>query len=285
MTTEDIEDWMYNQLDYTTHLLHGVVHMNGYGHILRVNGREGGSWLLSGRHIMDFWDRLCKVLGVRQVSVMDVSKKYGLEFRLLHSVIKGHPWYGDWGYEFGGGSYAITHEAYDNAIETLANMPLSTLSSQGRKPRTRLHDLIAFYQSLSDQELVTSRDLFRYLTTLLHDANKNRTMVDYRTAKKVKSSDSRVVCVWNMSDIVRVEEAMFRVLKAVSGSCWVSWGSLRGAVCRVGRPELLDYCLKELKGKRAADGMVVNARSNPDSGTLEYRLTLHSDICFHNQLM
>ncbi|KAM0030506.1 putative chromatin regulator PHD family [Helianthus debilis subsp. tardiflorus] len=278
MTAEDIEDWMYNQLDYTTHLLHGVVHMNGYGHILRVNGREGGSWLLSGRHIMDFWDRLCKVLGVRQVSVMDVSKKYGLEFRLLHSVIKGHPWYGDWGYEFGGGSYAITHEAYDNAIETLANMPLSTLSSQGRKPRTHLHDLIAFYQSLSDQELVTSRDLFRYLTTLLHDANKNRTVVDYRTAKKGKSSDSRVVCVWNMSDIVRVEEAMFRVLKAVSGSCWVSWGSLRGAVCRVGRPELLDYCLKELKGKRAADGMVVNARSNPDSGTLEYRLEPGSSI-------
>ncbi|KAK9059030.1 hypothetical protein SSX86_021649 [Deinandra increscens subsp. villosa] len=275
MTTEEIEDWMYNQLDYTNHLLHGVVHMNGYGHILRVNGREGGSWFLSGSHIMDFWDRLCKVLGVRQVSVMDVSKKYGLEFRLLHSVIKGHPWYGDWSYEFGGGSYAITHEAYDNAIETLASMPLSALSSQGRKPRTHLHDLIAFYQTLSNQELVTSRDLFRCLTTLLHDANKNRTMVDYRTAKKVKSSDSRVLCVWDMSDIVRVEEAMFRVLKAISGSSWVSWGSLRGAVCRVGRPELLDYCLKELKGKQASDGMVVNARSNPDSGTLEYRLTLH----------
>ncbi|KAL8196049.1 hypothetical protein R6Q57_025049 [Mikania cordata] len=272
MTTEEIEDWMYNQLDYTNHLLHGVVHMNGYGHILRVNGREGGSWFLSGSHIMDFWDRLCKVLGVRQVSVMDVSKKYGLEFRLLHSVIKGHPWYGDWNYKFGGGSYAITREVYDNAIETLANMPLSTLSSQGCKPRTHLQDLIAFYQSLSDQELVTSRDLFRCLTTLLHNANKNRTMVDYRTAKKIKFSDSRVLCVWELSDIVRVEEAMSKVLKAVSGYSWVSWASLRGAVCRVGRPELLDYCLKELKGKRAADGMVVNARSNPDSGTLEYRL-------------
>lgn len=273
MTNEDIEDWMYNQLDDTNHLLHGVVHVNGFGHILRVNGREGGSRVLSGTNIMDFWDRICKVLGVRQVSVMDVSKKYGLEFRLLHSVVKGNPWYGNWGYQFGAGSYAITHEAYDEAIETLANIPLSTLStSQGRKPRTHLQDLIAFYQSLSERELVTSRDLFSYLTTLIHDANKNRTMLDLGSHKKAKLSESRVLCVWNMSDIIRVEEAMFRVLKAVSGSSWVSWRSLRGAVCRVGRPELLDYCLKELKGKQAADGMVVNARSNPDSGALEYRL-------------
>ncbi|KAL4560967.1 hypothetical protein LXL04_033125 [Taraxacum kok-saghyz] len=270
MTTEDVEDWMYNQLEDTNHLLHGVVHVNGYGHLLRVNGREGGSRVLSGTHIMDFWDRLCKLLGVRQVSVMDVSKKYGLDFRLLHSVVKGHPWYGDWGYNFGAGSYGITLESYNTAIETLANTPLSSL--QSRKPTTHLQDLISFYQSLSDQELVTFRDLFRYLTTLTHDANKNRTTDDFLTSKRARLSDSRVLCAWNMGDIVRVEEAMFRVLRAVSGSAWVSWRSLRGAVCRVGRPELLDYCLKELKGKHAADGMVVNARLNPVSDSIEYRL-------------
>lgn len=64
-TTDDVEDWVYHQLEDTTHLLHGVVHSNGYGHLLRVNGREGGSRVLSGSHIMDFWDRLCKALGVR----------------------------------------------------------------------------------------------------------------------------------------------------------------------------------------------------------------------------
>lgn len=65
MTTEDVEDSIYHQLEDTTHLLHGVVHTNGFGHLLRVNGREGGSGVLSGSHIMDFWDRLCKLLGVR----------------------------------------------------------------------------------------------------------------------------------------------------------------------------------------------------------------------------
>lgn len=64
-TTDDVEDWVYHQLENTTHLLHGVIHGNGYGHLLRVNGREGGSRFLSGCHIMDFWDRLCNTLGVR----------------------------------------------------------------------------------------------------------------------------------------------------------------------------------------------------------------------------
>ncbi|XP_071690357.1 PHD finger protein At1g33420-like isoform X2 [Rutidosis leptorrhynchoides] len=271
MTTEEVEDWMYKQLEDTNHLLHGVVHANGFGHLLRVNGREGGSRVLSGAHIMDFWDRICKVLGVRQVSVTDVSKKYGMEFRLLHSVVKGNPWYGDWGYEFGAGSYAITREDYKNAIETLANVPLYTFSSQGSKPQTHLQDLIAFYQSRSELEIETVRDLFRYLTTLMHNAAKNRTMVG-RTSKKAKPSECRVLSVWNASDIVLVEEAMFRVLRAVSGTSWVSLRSLRGAVCRVGPPELLDHCLKELKGKQVPNGMVVDARSNPESGALEYRL-------------
>ena len=67
-TTDDIEDWVYHQLEDTTHLLHGVIHSNGYGHLLRVNGREGGSRVLSGCHITDFWDRLCKTLAVRSES-------------------------------------------------------------------------------------------------------------------------------------------------------------------------------------------------------------------------
>ncbi|XP_071732506.1 PHD finger protein At1g33420-like [Rutidosis leptorrhynchoides] len=271
MTSEDVEDWMYNQLEDTNHLLHGVVHANGFGHLLRVNGREGGSRVLSGTQIMDFWDRMCKVLGVRHVSVTDVSKKYGLEFRLLHSVVKGNPWYGDWGYEFGAGSYAITHDAYQNAIETLANVPLSTFTLQGRKPRTHVQDLIAFYQSLSERELVTIKDLFRYLTSLLHDTGKDH-KINFGTGKKARPLESRLICVWNADDIVRVEEAMFRVLRAVSGSSWVNWRSLRGAVCRVGPLELVDHCLKELKGKQASDNMVVAARPNPESGALEYRL-------------
>ncbi|KAF2283147.1 hypothetical protein GH714_043477 [Hevea brasiliensis] len=270
-TTDDVEDWIYHQLEDTTHLLHGVVHSNGYGHLLRVNGREGGSKILSGCHIMDFWDRLCKTLGVRKVSVMDVSKKYGLDYRLLHAITKGRPWYGDWGYEFGAGSFALTLDAYKSAVETLSSIPLSIFLSQGRKPRTRLQDIISFYQSLSDHELVNTRDLFCYLISLIQNAHKSPSRVEDSTSKKRRSCTG-ISPSWSKADVEHVEEAMFRVLRAVSGSNWVSWRALRGAVCKVAPPELLDHCLKELGGKAAADGMIVGTRCNPDSGSFEYRL-------------
>lgn len=272
MTTEDVEDWIYMQLDDTTHLLHGVVHANGYGHLLRVNGREAGSRVLSGTHVLDFWDRLCKVLCVRKVSVMDVSKKYGLEYRLLHAIMKGHPWYGDWGYEFGSGSFGLTLDAYKTAVETLSGQHLSTFFSHIRKPRTRLQDVISFYQSLSERELVNVQDLFVFLIGLIHVACKNPARTEDGPYKKLKLSGSSNLCPWSSNDIKRVEEAMFKVLRAVSGSNWVSYRALRGAVCKVGSPELLDFCLKELKGKQTPDGLVVQARCSPESGTIDFRL-------------
>ena len=83
-----MEDWVYQQLENNTHLLHAVVHSNGYGHLLRVNGREGGSKHLSGCHIMDFWDRFCKMLGVRLgiPTVNCFGNLYAACFSLLHVV-------------------------------------------------------------------------------------------------------------------------------------------------------------------------------------------------------
>ncbi|CAA0839284.1 PHD finger protein [Striga hermonthica] len=274
MTTEDVEDWMYQQLENTTtHLLHGVIHANGYGHLLRVNGREGGSRLLSGRHIMNFWDRLCETLGVRKVSVMDVSKKNGLEFRLLHAVIKGHPWYGEWGYRFGAGSFSLTLDDYRAAVASLSSLPLSAFQSQGRKPRTCLQDMISFYQSVSERELVSVRDLFTFLMSLIRDVRHltHLKLDESSPCKKQRTCESRALCSWTVDDVRRVEDAMLKVLRAVSGSNWVGWRALRGAVCKAGSPKLLDYCLKELKGKQAAPGLVVAARCISDSGAMEYR--------------
>ena len=59
------------------------------------------------------------------------------------------------------------------------------------------------------------------------------------------------------NDIEHVKEAMFRALRAVTKSNWVSWCVLWGAVCKVAPPELLDYCLKKLGGKLMSDGVVV----------------------------
>lgn len=52
-------------IDLETHLLHGLIHCNGFGHLLCINGIAGGSKYLCGREIMDLWDRICTNLRTR----------------------------------------------------------------------------------------------------------------------------------------------------------------------------------------------------------------------------
>lgn len=50
------------------HLLHGLVHCNGYGHLLSINTMDDDDLnSLHGNDIMDFWDRLCTALQIRYV--------------------------------------------------------------------------------------------------------------------------------------------------------------------------------------------------------------------------
>ncbi|EPS70707.1 hypothetical protein M569_04052 [Genlisea aurea] len=274
MTAEDVEDWMHQELESATHLLHGVIHANGYGHLLRINGREGGSRVLPGRIIMNFWDRLCISLGARKVSVMDVSKKKGLEFRLLHAVIHGHPWYGEWGYKFGAGSFSLTDEDYEAAVACLSSAALASFRLNGRNLRTDLRDLISFYQSMADNQLVTVRDLFGFLMSMTQKSYDSLLLRDDSSSprKKHKSRHSEEASFSrNVDDERRVNEALVKVLQAVSGSRWVGWRSLKGAVCRAGAPDLVNRCLLELHGKVAAPGSLVVSRAS-GSGGLEYRI-------------
>ncbi|KFK45086.1 hypothetical protein AALP_AA1G341900 [Arabis alpina] len=259
----DVEDWIYSQLEDNTHLLHGVIHSNGFAHLLSVNGREGGSGFLTGRDIMDFWDRLCSSLAVRKSSVMDVSRKYGMDYRLLHGMTNGCSWYNEWGYEFKSGSYALTREAYQSAVNTLSAIPLSEFLFQGRRPRTQLHSTIAFYQSLSCSELVTVRDLFSFLLQLIRE---NRA--------KPASKPLDVLCAWTRSDVERVQLAMVKILKATGGNqaSWVSRWALKRSICKTASPQLINYCLKHFGGMLVDDeSRVVCFRCNPISNDFEYR--------------
>ncbi|XP_031473248.1 PHD finger protein At1g33420 isoform X1 [Nymphaea colorata] len=264
ITANDLEDWAYLQLDNPTHLLHGVVHSNGYGHLLRVNGREGGSKLLSGCEILDFWDRLCNMLRVRKVSVMDVSKKYGLEFRLLNAVAKGRPWYGNWGYEFGAGSFAISIDSYFQAVRAISSIPLEPFLVEERSRRTPLYDIIFFYSSLSTSPLSTLQDLVLYIMTLVHEA---RSQSSTASKKPVGTELSR----WRADDLSQIERALMKVLQVATTSSWVSYKSLGGAISRARDPELVDFCLKRLPGRTVGD-KVVCSQFNPATKTLEYRL-------------
>ncbi|PPR80890.1 hypothetical protein GOBAR_AA39823 [Gossypium barbadense] len=53
------EKGKFNLVELKGHIMHGVFHSNGFGHLLCVNGMEMGSDQLAGYQIMEFWDRLC----------------------------------------------------------------------------------------------------------------------------------------------------------------------------------------------------------------------------------
>ena len=63
------EKGKFNLVELQGHILHGVFHSNGFGHLLRVNGMEMGSDL-AGYQIMEFWDRLCTGLQARLACIL-----------------------------------------------------------------------------------------------------------------------------------------------------------------------------------------------------------------------
>lgn len=205
---------------------------------------------------------------------MDMSSKFGLEYRLLHAITEGCSWYGNWGYEFGSGSYALTQDVYQKAVNTLSCIPLSSFLYRGRGPRTRLHSVISLYQSLADTELLTIKDLFSFLLALIRKFHKSLITRTPEEQHHECSNTSDELCPWTSEAVEDVQQAFIKVLLA-SGACkgkWVSRSALKGAVCkRVASPELLDYSLKHFAGKSAANGMIVLLQCNPISSAMEFR--------------
>ncbi|KAH9299767.1 hypothetical protein KI387_031449 [Taxus chinensis] len=147
-------------LDMPSHLLHGMFHSNGFGHLVCINGREKGSKNASGREIMDLWDRTCAMLRARKVSVEDVGKKKAMELRLLHCVAYGDTWFGRWGFKFAQGS----QQTYLKAIEAIRGMPLSVMLQHFRGQVD--HDVasvVAVYQKLSGNSVQTVGKLMSFM--------------------------------------------------------------------------------------------------------------------------
>lgn len=208
----------------------------------------------------------------RKISVMDVSKKFGMDFRLLHAVTSGQTWYGNWGYEFGAGSFALTLGVYQTAVKEISDIPIASFLSDGndgQPPPARLRDVIVCYLSISGNCLATVKDLFCFILQLLHDSHKQGK--DSKTSRAYEIPLS----LWSDNDVKRAECAMIKVLKAINGSHWVSWKALKGASFRAGPPQLLDYCLKELGG-RVIDSKIVDVRRNSETDVIEYRCDIYS---------
>ncbi|MCL7024433.1 hypothetical protein MKW94_024072 [Papaver nudicaule] len=163
---------------HQTHLLHGIIHCNGFGHLLRINGLEGGSKFLTGRDIMDLWDRLCTALGARKIAVYDVSIRRSMDLRLLYGVAYGHPWFGEWGYEFYNGSFGITAHDYSTAISKLGSLNLdNVVEHSDSKDRNHLEKIIRTYREMTTDPLITVRELLCFMLITHHALPKPHSVI------------------------------------------------------------------------------------------------------------
>ncbi|KAF3432045.1 hypothetical protein FNV43_RR26784 [Rhamnella rubrinervis] len=257
------------------HVMHGVFHSNGFGHLLCVNGVEKGSEL-AGYQIIEFWDRLCSGLRARKVSLNDFSKKGGMELRLIHGVAYKEPWFGRWGYKLERGTYCVTQEMYHKAIEALQGMPLYLLIHHLGPTNHELPLIFTRYQTLSDHCLVTMGDLFQFmldLKTRLPKENSPGSSSSYNTGFLVETS----TCRWSPKRVETATKVIVEALKRARFR-WVSRQEVRDAArAYVGDTGLLDFVLKSL-GNHIVGNYLVRRSLNPVTKVLEYCLEDISNV-------
>ncbi|GMN28400.1 hypothetical protein TIFTF001_002035 [Ficus carica] len=167
------EEWNKSSLDedvfnLKSHLLYGVVHGDGCGHLVCINGIEGGSKYIFGSEIMDFWVRICKNLQVRKITVEDVSKKKSMELRLLFGIAYGNPWFGKSEYEFFSGSFGVKESDYKTSIKNIQSLELDAIvkdfsnTQQGKE----IERIISMYRDWCEARLRTFQDLLRFMLTI-----------------------------------------------------------------------------------------------------------------------
>ncbi|GLT28768.1 hypothetical protein SLA2020_036760 [Shorea laevis] len=289
--------------DLQTHLLHGLIHGNGFGHLICINGIEGGSKYLCGRELMDLWNRICENLQVRKITVEDLSKKHGMDLRLLHGVAYGHPWFGRWGYRFGSGSFGITQSHYDRATEVLSSLELEKIIHDftDKEQCMQIRQIVRYYRDISEVQLITIRDLLRFMLTIKScaplqqklalatsaSAPEHHTGIVKKGALNEKSSsrcrrfstmianmDSR----WPARRLEFTAEVIVNALKErreQSGYGGMTRQDLRDAArMHIGDTGLLDYVLKSMNN--VIVGFHVVRRAVNSSRVLEYTI---DDIC------
>ncbi|XP_047312803.1 PHD finger protein MALE MEIOCYTE DEATH 1 [Impatiens glandulifera] len=302
------DDWNRPLDDHTfdqqTHLLHGLIHSNGFGHLLCINGIEGGSKYLYGREIMDLWDRICTNLKVRKITVEDQSKKRTMDLRLLHGISYGHSWFGRWGYKFCHGSFGATEYKYEIAIQVLSNLEIDSFIqdfSLSHQHRT-IKQIACYYRDLSETKLLTMRDLLRFMLTRKFQAPvqkkqtttttttnsyesstrkvtqskvvaKENSHLKYRKFENMAANDSR----WPARRLEFAANVIVDALKEKKAfnkfkNCSMTRQEARDAArLHIGDTGLIDYVLKSLNNV-IVGGQIVRRAVNPSTRVLEFSI-------------
>ncbi|XP_074375999.1 PHD finger protein At2g01810-like [Apium graveolens] len=280
------------------HLLHGLVHCNGYGHLLSINTADDDDLnSLHGNDIMDFWDRLCTTLQIRKVSLNDYSRKKALDLRLLHGVAYGTTWFGKWGYKFGHGSFGVTEEKYDRALQFFSTLRLNKIISdfkntvRGRK----IEQLVKCYREVSEAPLVTISDLLQFVLSFVSKTPIERkaalalsTRAYHSDGKKIAKpvslstfvSLANIDCRWPAKRIEYTVYVIVNLLNEnranVDGRSSMTRQEVRaGARSCIGDTGLIDYVLKSISCV-AVDDQIVSRCVNPL--TKMYEFNIHDKV-------
>ncbi|XP_056852881.1 PHD finger protein MALE MEIOCYTE DEATH 1 isoform X2 [Raphanus sativus] len=279
--------------DLQTHLLHGVIHTNGFGHLICVNGLEGGSRYLCGRETVDLWDRICTSLGARMVTVEDSCKKRSLDLRLLYGVAYGHSWFGRWGYKFCRGSYGVTKNDYENAIELLGSLELDQIEIDfgEHKQCKRIKQVFRYYREMSEGHLKTLKDLLRFILIIKsHAPQKNK--LHAAPAPPSLSTDSPHKKLSNRSfmkksDAVENEKSQgYRSYSTVAANLGSRW-PVRRLEYAAG---VIVEALKEMKARKQSGMTRQDVRDTArlhigDTGLLDYVLKSMNNVTVGNVLV
>ncbi|KAL5697301.1 hypothetical protein ACHQM5_030853 [Ranunculus cassubicifolius] len=281
--------------DVHTHILHGLIHCNGFGHLLCINGIEGGSRYLCGREVMDLWDRICTALRARKITVEDTSTKRSMDLRVLHGVAYGQSWFGRWGYKFCNGSFGVTAENYESAIAVLSSLTLDEVVKDFANVRhigRHIKQIVQVYRHVSGSQLITIRDLLRVMLALkcnsppqkkstpkatppppkppakvskkrqLHSNGEPPTHAEFSIFANENSSR------WPARRLEYVAEVIVDALKEKQGG--MSRQELRDAArLHVGDTGLLDYVIKSVNN-HSVGNYVVRRSVDPSTKVLQF---------------
>lgn len=199
------------------------------------------------------------------MSLSDDSQKKGMELRLIHGVGYAEPWFGRWGYGFGRGTYGVTLQMYQKAIEALQTMPLCLLAHHLGNSNHEFTSIISRYQTLSSHSLATLGDLFHFMLELKSRLPKER----------YNSSNGGILventCRWSPKRVEMATRVIVEALKRAEFR-WVSRQEVRDAArAYIGDTGLLDFVLKSL-GNHIVGNYLVRRSLNPVTKVLEYCL-------------
>ncbi|CAA0811517.1 PHD finger protein MALE MEIOCYTE DEATH 1 [Striga hermonthica] len=272
------------------HKLYGLIHCNGYGHLLGINALKTNSKFSTADDCMVLWDRLCSVLKVRSISAHNTTRKEAIDRNLIHGAAYGKSWFEKWGYRFGDGWQESAEHKYISAVRFLGSLSLDKIIIDSKKKRNaqRIPEMINCYRKSSEKPLATMSDLLKFML-----ASQSRHI--YNTCNSGTGDQSPVMgfktflnsmmtdCRWSAKRLEHVLFVIIDLLKCHTANsagtelCGISRQELRDEARKtIGDTGLIDFVLKSIKSFRVGN-LVIRRLMNPFSRLTEFAIHEISD--------